>query len=144
MPVTKVLARDWMLEIEDDNGTEPEWVEVKGLTSLSFGGDKTDADTTDFDSEGRAEHLPVRRERNLTIEGNYLEDPDTGDRDEGQDLVDDAAELVGQDALKEFRLTSPGGTEKEFTASVEPADVGGGVDDTTDWGADLTISGQVE
>lgn len=72
-----------------------------------------------------------------------MEDPDTGDRDPGQNLVDEAAEVVGHDALRKFRLTTPGGTEYTFDGTVEPADIGGGTNEAADWGAEIEVSGKV-
>lgn len=136
MPLVKVLAKDWVLEIYDGS-----WITVGGLTTLGFGSSKTDADTKTFDSDGWDEHVVAGRGRTLALEGKYLEDPDTGARDDGQQAVDAAGELIGQASLVLFRLTSPGGNAKEFYASVNPKDVGGGNNDPTTWGADLTLSG---
>jgi len=140
MPVQKVLARDWKVEVKDDSST---WQEVGGVVTLGFGGSKTAADTTDFDSDGWEEHLVSRRGRSLTLEGHYLEDPDTGDRDPGQEAIDDLANAMGAEAVGDFKLTSPGGKVMTFSGSVEPADVGGGDADVTSWGATITVDGEV-
>jgi len=137
----KVLARGWELRVGSTNGDGG--TEVKGINSFTFASNKDDAETTTFDSEGWAEHLPAERGRSVTIEGFYLEE-DNGDRDPGQEEIDDLGELMGHDGLEEFTIKSPGGTEKYFMASVNPADVGGGNNDPTSWGAELTISGKVE
>mgnify|MGYP001157848879 FL=1 len=71
MAIDRVLARGWKFEI-NDNG---DWKEIGGLNSFAWGGTKTDADTTGFDSQGWSEHLPVQRGRTLTLQGSYLEVP---------------------------------------------------------------------
>lgn len=148
MPVTKVLARGWKVEIDGDplaslpTGT-PVYTEIKGLNTLTFGGDKNEAETTSFDSDGWEEHLPASRSRTLSFEGYYYEDEATGDRDPGQGMVEDYNELNGPQGLGNFRLTSPGGKVKTFNGSVNVGDVGGGNDDPTSWGAEIKVSGKV-
>ena len=57
MAVTKVLARDWVLEIKSGSG----YTRIKGLSTLSFSNSKNDTDTTDFESQGATEHLVTSR-----------------------------------------------------------------------------------
>jgi hypothetical protein len=140
MALVRVLAREWKMEVEDELAA---FVEVGGINTFAFGGSKTDADTTGFDSEGWAEHLVAERSRTLTMEGFYIEDKDTGARDPGQEIVDGLAEKIGEEAIGNFKLTSPGGTVLTFSGSVEPADIGGGHNDATSWGATITINGKV-
>lgn len=71
MAIQRVLARDWKFQIYDD-GT---WKEIGGINSFAWGGSKTDADTTGFDSDGWNEHLAAQRGRTLTLEGHFLEVP---------------------------------------------------------------------
>lgn len=139
MPITKVPARDWTVEIE--TGPTPDFTEVGGLTTLTFGQESEDTDTTDFDSNGEAEHRVMQRGRTLGLEGFYLEDKDSGDRDPGQAAIEALGEKVGEDSISMFRLTSPGGTEKKFRGSVELGDVGGGNNDMTSFAATITRSG---
>lgn len=140
MAIVRVLARDWKLKVDNGTGT---FVEVGGINTFGFGGSKTDADTTGFDSDGWSEHLVAGRGRTLTMEGFFLEDPDTGQRDAGQAIIDALANEIGEDAIGSFELTTPGGTTYEFNGSVEPSDVGGGHNDATGWGATITVTGQV-
>lgn len=143
MPIVKVLARDWVAEINTGTEASPVWTKINGIDTLTFGGDKEDADDTDFNSQGWNEHMVVERSKSLTLEGKYLEDPDTGDRDPGQEAVEDLGEKIGYDSLGQFRLTSPGGKIRIFKASVNIGDIGGGHNDKTSWSAELTISGPI-
>lgn len=138
--MVKVLARGWSLEIESATDV---YTEIKGLTSLTFASEKNDADTTTFDSNGWTEHLVASRSKSLSVEGFYLEDPSTGTRDPGQQAVDLLSEKIGQDSLGTFKLTSPGGTVRTFSASANVSSIGGGNDDPTGWSCEFAISGQV-
>lgn len=142
MAVKKVLARDWVASINTGTYVSPVWVEIKGLSTLTFSNGKNDADTTDFNSDGWEEHIVASRNAELAIEGMYLEDPSDGSRDPGQEAVETLSETMGNDSLGDFKLVSPGGTGKRFYASAQIGDVGGGNDDPTSWGATLTRSGQ--
>lgn len=139
MPVVRVLAREWTIQVKNSSSV---FVDVGGINTFTFGGGKTDADTTGFDSEGWGEHLVAQRGRTLTIGGFFLED-ETGTRDPGQAVIDELANKIGAEAIGDFKLTTPGGKVWEFSGSVEPADVGGGTNDVTSWGATITVTGQV-
>lgn len=69
MAIEKVLARDWTTEIKDGGG----YSKIGGLNSLTFSGGKTDAEVTDFDSDGWAEHMAAERTRSVAGEGFFLE-----------------------------------------------------------------------
>jgi hypothetical protein len=134
----KVLARGWKVEIQKVDLT---WVQILGLSSLTFDGEKKDADTSTFDDAGWESHQVASRGRSLKLEGFYLEDQVTKERDPGQTLVEALADAMGQESLGDFRTTSPAGTVKHFKASVAVSGVGGGNNDPTGWKADLTVSG---
>lgn len=143
MAVVKVLARDWTIEINKGTFGTPIWVNATcGLNTFTFSNTKNDADTTDFCSEGYLEHMVASRTSEIVGEGFYLEDESTGDRAEGQELIETLAEEVGNSSLGDFKLTSPGGNIRRFFASSMIADVGGGNDDPTAWGFTLMISGK--
>ena len=140
MALVRVLARDWVFEVEGTAGT---FVPVGGLHTFGLGGTKVDTDTTGFDSEGFAEHLVTERAHSLTLSGFFIEDLDTGARDPGQKIIDELAEKIGEEAIGNFKLTSPGGTVMTFKGSVEPGDIGGGKNDATSWGATITVTGKI-
>jgi len=142
MAATKVLARGWVLSINTGTYAVPVWTEVKGINTLTFSNSKNDADTTDFNSDGDMEHMVASRSREIAVEGFYLEDISTGDRDAGQEACETLAELTGNTSLGDFKLVSPAANGKRFYASANIGDVGGGNDDPTSWGVTLTISGK--
>lgn len=144
MAVRKILARGWKFELNTGTEGAPTWVQILGLNTHSWGSDKNDADTTDYESEGWAEHMPASRSQSCTLEGFMLEDPDNGDRDPGQEACEALSELNGPEGLKQFRATSPGGTVRTWDASVNVTLGGGGNDDPSGWSAEFNLSGAPE
>lgn len=142
MAKVKVLARDWKVEIQKPNALEETYVEINGINSITFGSSKNDADTTSFDNGGVNTHIVASRGYSLSVEGMYLVDVNTGERDEGQQLTEDLADQIGPASIGGFRVTDPAGNVRKFMASVNVGDVGGGNDDPTSWGAECTISGK--
>jgi hypothetical protein len=141
MAIKKVLARGWDLHINEGTYGSPSWTAIGGIKSFTFSNGKNDADTTDFDSDGDVEHIVASRSRSVGVEGHYLLDEDDGSRDDGQSAVETLGELKGNDSLGDFKLTNPAGTVKRFYASVQVGDIGGGNDDPSSWGVNLTVSG---
>lgn len=141
MAITKVPARDFTIEILT---TPPStYTPIGGLNSLSHSPSSNTADTTDFDSGGRAEHLVMERGDAWTIAGRHLEDAATGDRDPGQAAVETLAKSVGLSSMGTFQITSPGGNKVTFEASAEVTLAGGGHNDPAAWQAVLTVSGEI-
>lgn len=146
MAKTKVLARNWLIEIDTDalaatpTGS-PVWTKIGGINTFTISSDKEDADTTDFDDQGYSSHIVAGRSNEISYEGFYLEDPDTGERDAGQAAVEDYSDRIGPEAMGQIRMTSPGGKVRQFRGSFVTGDVGGGNNDATSWGASFTPSG---
>ena len=148
MAVTKFLARDLAMAISTDPGvdtipgnTDDTWTPIGGIESLTHSPATEKADATDFDSNGRAEHLAVQRGDSWTLAGFALEDVSTGDPDPGQDACASASKLTGLGSLVWFQLTSPGGNTIRFEASVEVTQAGGGHNDLAKWQAVIEVSG---
>ena len=95
MATTKIPARDFTIEIDTAYPGTPAWTAIGGLNSLTPSPSTNRADTTDFDSNGVAEHLVMERGLEFTIAGHHLEDALTGDRDPGQAAVETLARAVG-------------------------------------------------
>jgi predicted secreted protein len=139
--ITKILAREWKFQIEGSEGT---FIDIKGLNNFSFSPSSASVDTTDFDSEGWNEHLVASRGLEVNLEGAYLADVETGDRDAGQEAVEALADKVGVGSLGKFKIISPAKTTYEFLASAEvTSPAGGGNDDKTGWSVKLKVSGKV-
>jgi hypothetical protein len=140
MAKTKVLARNWIIEAAEDIAT-PTWTKVGGVNTFTISSDKEDADTTDFDDQGYSSHIVAGRSNEITFEGFFMEDQTSGERDAGQELIEDFGEKIGPEAMGLVRLTSPGGKVRQFRGSFVTGDVGGGNNDATSWGATFTPSG---
>lgn len=140
MALTKFLARDLTIEVLDP-ASGGDYTEIKGLETLSHSPSTTQADTTDFESGGRKEHLVAERGDEWTLSGFKLEDVATGDYDPGQALVEDLGKQISVASIGTFRITSPGGNTLTFEASAEVTLPGGGHNDPAAWGAKLTVTG---
>lgn len=151
MPVTKFLARDLSIYISTGPGTDTisgtaddVWTRIKGLNNLSHSPSSESADTSDFDSNGRGEHMKAQRGESWELAGFTLEDVATGDRDPGQAAVETLGQQVGPDSLGWFKVESPGGNAIIFQGSVEVTLAGGGNNDAAAWGATIEVSGEPE
>lgn len=153
MAVTKFLARDLAIGImpgswgtgsgSGSGGGTGSYTPIKGLNTLTHSPSSSDAETTDFDSAGRAEHMKAERGDEWTLAGFTLEDVLTGVRDPGQELVEQLAQAIGIGSLGSFRITSPGGNTITFDASAEVTLAGGGNNDAAAWQAVIKVSGPV-
>lgn len=143
MAVTKILARDFLFELNTGTVALPVWTLVTGLDTWSHAPASNDADTTTFDEMGRLSHLKASRGDTFTLTGKYKEDEADGSRDPGQEAVEAWGDEIGPSSLKPFRITSPGGTTKTFDASATVKIGGGGNDDAAAWEAALVVSGAI-
>ena len=143
MAVTKFLARDLDIEINTGSIGSPVWTGIGGLNTLTHSPSSTDAETTDFDSNGRSEHMKAERGESWTLAGFALEDVGDGSRDPGQAAVETLANALGLTSLGQFRITSPGGNTGTFMASAEVTLAGGGNNDPAAWQAVVRVSGVV-
>lgn len=149
MALTKFLARDLTIEVSTGVGTDTiagttddTWTPIKGLNSLTHSPGSSDVDTTDFDSDGHAEHMKAERSESWALAGFSLEDVTTGARDPGQLAVETLGRAMGPASLGWFRITSPGGNRIVFQASAEVTLAGGGNNDAAAWEVSLTVSGE--
>ncbi len=140
MAIQKVLARGWTIEVED-LGMPLTYIPVNGINTIGFEDDDTKTDTTDFNSAGANEHLVAERVTTMTLEGFHLEDPATGDRDPGQEMVEQVAKMTGNNSLGNFKVTSPGGKIKKFLASAKVSS-GGSHNEAMSWQVELQVSGK--
>jgi hypothetical protein len=139
--ITKFLARDLTFEVQDAAGTG--WLPIGGLQSISHSPASTNADTTDFDSNGHARHIPAQRGDSFALAGQALEDVTNGDVDPGQARCEELALLTGLNAMGSFRVTSAGGNVKMFDGSAEVTLPGGGTNDAASWACTVTVDGEI-
>lgn len=143
MAIGKQLARLFDFEIGDGASG---FLQIAGITSFSPSTEKNDADLTTFDSEGWLEHFVASRGLSFEVEGYHIEDEATGDRDPGQERVEEVGRLVGNGSVVPFQMTSPGGTVVSMQVSADTSmfgqSTGGGNDDPAGWSCTLTVSGK--
>ena len=145
MALQKVLARGWAFEINAGTVAVPVWTEIGGLTTWANGGDEaTEADGTDFQSDGWSEHtIAGRSGGTITLDGRFKIDPADGTRDAGQAAVEAAAEEIDYDSLKGFRYFHvASGEGVQGDATFRRGSVGGGNNDNTSWGCTAKFNGQ--
>lgn len=135
MATNKVLARNYTVEVYD--GTD--YVEIKGLTSLTISTDKESSDTTTFDSDGMAEHLATQRAKTISAEG--YEVYDEGTQDTGQAEVETLSNAVGTAAEQTLHIAHSNGREKWLNGTFNLADIGGGNNDPSSWGFEFERTG---
>jgi|SRR5690625_2470371 len=139
MACKKVLASGWKFEVETE--TEDTFVEIKGINNFTPNPTVTNAEGTDFNSNGSEEQTPALRGLTVNLTGFYLENKATGVRDPGQERVEELSSQVGCEALARFRMTSPGGTTYTFNAGYNATIGGGGNADNSAWSVEVTRSG---
>ena len=118
------------------------YTQINGLTTLTHSPSSTDADTTDFNSNGFEEHMKAARGTTWQMDGHTLEDIGTGARDPGQLLCEQLGQQVGPLSIGAFRITSPGGNAVEFNGSIDVTLGGGANNDAATWKATIKVTGQ--
>lgn len=141
---TKVPARRWPWYIDTSDTDTPEWTRIGGLDSWGHTPNASDADTTTFDDDGHETHFKASRGNTYQLTGKLREDPDSGDRDPGQEAIEALGRQIGPESLARFRRESPAGGIIEFWASAEVTIGGGGTNDATSWSATLKVDGAIQ
>lgn len=143
MPVTEIPAADFTFELNTGTEVSPVWVPVDGIRNLQHSPTTNRADTRHFGDGGRMKQWVVSRGDTFTLSGLRQEDPDTGDRDPGQEAVEAWANLMGPDSIKQFRITTPGGGTYTFMSSAEVTYMGGDLDSPASWQVVVEVDGAI-
>jgi len=149
MAVRKYLARDFSFFMSDDSGTT--WKAISGLNTWGFSTDSNDEDTSTIDSGAWGSSMYTQRNGSMSLEGFYLVDSVTGQRDSGQLACETAATKVGYDAYRLIRVemtpltsgvksTSIGGFYA--TGQFALGDMGGSSTDVEPWAVDIVFDGK--
>ena len=152
MAATKFPARLLGIQIDTAYGTtgSPDWVAVGGLVTLTHSPKSASADTSDFDSAGRSEHMVMERGDEWSLSGFAIVDDSTGEPDVGQAACEALGLGVGRASLGRFKMvlkaddddSSPADVAS-YLASIEVTKAGGGHNDAAKWSAKVTVSGEV-
>lgn len=143
MPVRQINARDLIFQVSDMEAT-PTWTATGGLLSGTVTPNENEemTDTTTWDSEGYFEQEKMQLGAKIALEGRYLQDPVSGVRDPGQELVETLAARLTYDSQIDVRFRYPGSTNwKVWKATVSVGDQGGGTNDKTSWSAEFVRCG---
>lgn len=100
----KYLARGFFFETSADEGGT--YTKIGGVTKWGDSHDPTDADATDFDSGGWGAALTTKIAYSVAIDGQFLVNPRTGERDPGQLAVERSARRVGPLGLRRYRVSA--------------------------------------
>lgn len=141
--MAQINARDWIFQVsEDPSIATPVWATIAGIESFDLNPSEGEesTETTTFDSQGVHESQAMQRGASLQVSGKIVR---TGAvQDAGQVSADDLAALVGEASLGGVRFRHTDDTSwVVWTAWVSKANVGGGNNDKTTWGATFTRSG---
>lgn len=101
-----VNIRSWLISIRDE--AEDSWVRIYGLNSMtrSVSGETSDGSA---DTELWQEPFVTKRSCELSLEGEMIEEEGSGQRDHGQELLDEAALLGGCDTDVTLKFVDPFG-----------------------------------
>lgn len=139
----QINARDWIFQVSvDPTIATPVWATIAGLESfdLNPSEDEESTETTTFASNGIAESQAMQRGASLQVAGKIVRTGTTPDA--GQKAADDLSALVGEASLGGVRFRHKDDTTwTQWRAWVSKANVGGGNNDKTSWGATFKRSG---
>ena len=116
--------RDWLVQILDGQSDSAErWVRIYGLTTLKYSTDSETEDGSAADDEWQEPYV-IRRSARLTLSGHPVVDAESGDRDEGQELLSQYGEKTGCDGDATLRLIDPYGHAMEADYIVTAVETG--------------------
>lgn len=152
MALMKILARDMDCFVNTGTTAVPVWTQID-YTQVTANYSVTNADTTTQSDGGWSAHLPALRSATFSMEGRYLVDPATGDRDVAQAFLESAAHLVSHEGLIQFwfvmmgRGTGDAGADTplaglKFSGSLNATPFGGGTSDAAAFNCEVTMSGK--
>lgn len=144
MTTLKPLAREAFASLEILTATDPAetFTEIGGIETLTPSFQSTDADTSDYDSDGWTEHLVAERTEQIQISGHMAyTDVDTGERDPGQQAVEELARKTGLDSVGKIVLNLLGGGSIEWDVTATLGNQGGPRGSGAQWGVTFTSTG---
>lgn len=149
MAIRKYLARDHKFYISTDNRAT--WTPISGIATWGFTIDNNDEDVSTTDSGGWGSSMYTQHTASLSLEGFFLVDSLTGDRDQGQLLAERAATKVGYDAYRDIKIEAVptiSGVQSTaigsiiVTGTIALGDMGGAVTDVDPWNVEVAVDGK--
>lgn len=100
--------RDWQISILDKGAAAERWVRVRGLRLMTRSADSETADGSAA-TDVWAEPYVIKRSAALKLSGRAVADAATGEKDEGQMLLDRYAEAAGCEGDATLKFADPYG-----------------------------------
>ena len=101
-----VNIRNWIVEIQDK--ADDSWLRIYGLTSLTLNIESESDDGSSATDVWKEPYI-TKRGGKAKLEGKPVVEAATGEKDQGQEMLDSYAELSGCDADAALRFTDPYG-----------------------------------
>ncbi|MEV0619600.1 hypothetical protein AB0I81_40220 [Nonomuraea sp. NPDC050404] len=145
MAQRRINARDIIIEVEAS--TPDTWLPIEKLTTATVNPAESEetVETTDFESDGAAEVEIMQRGASMELEGQALQDSDTGALPVGRARVEEMAgeDKVAFDSLGRIRFRYPTSPNwRIWTCTFSLGEAGGGNNDKVSWGATIVKSGK--
>ena len=127
------------------------WTPISGIATWGFTIDNNDEDVSTTDSGGWGSSMYTQHTASLSLEGFFLVDSLTGDRDQGQLLAERAATKVGYDAYRDIKIEAVptiSGVQSTaigsiiVTGTIALGDMGGAVTDVDPWNVEVAVDGK--
>lgn len=101
--LVSTLARKWRLDVDTSLTATPTWVQVRAMSSFSPSIDSNLEDDSDYDSDGWGSQAKTRMQ--WTLEATFIRKVGvtTGNYDEGQERIRQAADEFGADSVVHVR-----------------------------------------
>jgi hypothetical protein len=139
---TEITIKNHRFSINDTEGDDyasGNWLVISGVNTFTRGTESTDVDASDFDSAGWGSDFSVTKKFSIGIQGHYLVDEVTGDKNSGQQLAEQAAHGFGPSAFRWVKMEALNTARDTvigsiiIQASAKLGESGGGMEDLEPW-----------
>ena len=140
MAIGESLARSYIFEVSEDAVA---YTTVSGVNNWSLKFDETMKDSTTFDTNGYGRKVKTQRGVTVMFEGVYEYDSDTGDRDPGQQMIDESTKDFGAAGVRYYRIShaTDEGSVLTFKGVAAHDDMGGKNDEIEAWKVTISMYG---
>ena len=140
--LVSTLARKFRVEVNAGTRAAPEWLQVRGITSLAPSIDTNLEDDTDFDSDGWGSQTKTLMSWSLETTVKRGKGVETGVYDPGQEILRTAAESFGADGVVNVRWYDRDGGPEAYSGDAEVSYTPTGDSPSSLAMADITLTGK--
>lgn len=144
--LVSLLARDYAVQVNTGDETTPEWVFVRGLSTVTPSAEPVTQDDGDIDAQGYGSQLATGLNFSMTLEGNRkgTGDAESFTADPGQEFLRLKGAEVGYKNIAQVRYwrTDSDPEAREFSASVSYTNSGGDKESLASWSCTLNGRGR--